>query len=95
MACASLDPRREDDLAVTSDVLIILEARGHLREQLFEPCLAGMQRLRPIILAIELEQIKSIAESPVVVLPAMQLFEDGEAARVATDSLAIDGDLVR
>jgi hypothetical protein len=82
----------ENDMAVTFDVLIILDARSRLREQPFESRLADMQWLRPIVLTVEIEQIKSIEECLVVVLPAMQLFEDGEAARVATDRLAVDGD---
>jgi hypothetical protein len=56
-------------------VLAALDAGRRLGEQLFEPRLAFLERPRPPILAVELEQIEGIEKRLIVVCATMQLFE--------------------
>jgi hypothetical protein len=80
----------EDGLAVALDMLVELDAGRRLCEQPFEPRPAHMQGLRPEVLAIEFQSVEGIEQDPVIVLPAVHVFEDRDAVGVATDRLAVD-----
>ena len=80
----------EDDPAVAFHVLIVLDAGRRLGQQLFQPRLAGVQRLRPEVLAIEFQQVEGVEDHAIIMPPAVQIVEDRDAVFVATDRLAVD-----
>jgi hypothetical protein len=80
----------KDRRAVALQMLAILDPGPGLAEQFLQSCLALLKRTGPLVLAVELQQIKGIQERLIVVGTAVQLFEHRHAGVIAADSFAID-----
>jgi len=85
----------EDCRAVALKVLAVLDPGQCTCEELFEPCLALLERPGPPVLAVELQQVEGIEEHLAVMRPAVQLLEHRQASSQQTASPSIVTELGR
>ena len=71
-------------------VLAVLNPGPCFGEQLLELGPALLERTRPPVLAVELQQVEGVEERLIVMGAAMELVKDGHAGLIAPHRLAVD-----
>ena len=71
-------------------VLAVLNPGRCFGEQLLQLGPALLERTRPPVLAVELQQVEGVEERLIVMGAAMELVEDRHAGLIAADRLAVD-----
>jgi hypothetical protein len=82
----------EDNLPVALQVLDLVEPIAGRPEQPGEPLLALKQRLFPIVLAVQLQQVECTQTSVMIIGPILEGIEVMPALTVETHCLAVERD---
>jgi hypothetical protein len=77
-------------LAIVGEVLVQTQPRKAPTQQARQRRLAGLERLAPEVLAVELEEVEGVEEDLGRPLPVPQQGKHGEPVLVAADHLAVD-----